>query len=58
MTEELRVGLIKTMSWMIANIDYKNIVDLTDDDRELPLKPDSPELAEARKQLRELENIK
>lgn len=58
MTEELRFGLIKTLSWMIADIDYRNQVDLTDDDKDLLPKPDSPELVMARKQLEELEGMK
>lgn len=35
MTNELRLGLITTLTWMIANIDFQNQVDLTDDDKDL-----------------------
>lgn len=57
MTESLRQRLIKTLTWLIANIDYHNAIDRTDDDKELPPKEDSPELSEARTLLEELENM-
>ena len=57
MTEDLKTRTIKHLTWMIADIDFRN-EGLVERDTGLEKPEDSPELKDARALLKELNNGK